>query len=83
LQRNVEFYDVFCPGHKILSECEETLTIADKTFKCRCVKVKFNDPSTHNEVTAKLWFCPDVPLFGLVRWQVGNGGMEFLKSGNE
>jgi serine/threonine-protein kinase len=84
LQENLCFYDLFCPGHKVVSDVEDTVTLSNKTYKCRHVQVKYNDPITKKEATAKLWFSPEVPLFGLVRWQNESGAsMEFVKSGTE
>ena len=83
LQRNVEFFDLFLLNRKVLSEEDEITTAGGKQYKCHCVNVKYIDPITKKEATGKFWFSPDVPLFGLVRWEMGNGALEFLKSGNE
>jgi serine/threonine-protein kinase len=83
LNRHIGFFDMFCHDCKKLAESDEELTIDKKTYKCHVVSVCYPDKRTQKEVNAKLWFCNDVPLFGLVRWESPTGPLDFLKSGNE
>jgi hypothetical protein len=71
----------FSPDAKKTDEGEETLTINGKSYKCKrefwwdafCRNPK--NKAEYVEVEHQIWYCPDAPMSGLVKYQ-----MKWIKS---